>query len=297
MKIAIVGPGAIGTFLAGILGKRNEVDLLGRRPLEIENVEIIGKTEVKTSVNYTCSPSDISDDDLIIICTKAFDTEEAVSTLSKYISDPMVLSLQNGLNNERVISGYVKDGLTIGGITTNGVTFLEPGKVKHAGKGDTIIGKYPEGINEYVERVSQTFNEAGVETKTSDHIMDHIWEKAVVNSGINPLTSVLEVKNGLLIEDDHLNELLENIILESGSIAEEQVETSKEILVSRAKEVAKNTSDNFSSMLQDIKNESRTEIDQINGEIINKGRELGLSTQINETLFNLIKFKESTYLE
>lgn len=297
MDIGIVGPGAIGTFLAGVLGKNNDVDLLGKRPLELETVELTGKTKQETSVNYTTSRTALSDDELIIICTKSFDTAEAMKSLSRNISsESVVLSLQNGLNNEKVISEYVGEDRTIGGITSNGVTFIEPGKAKHAGVGETVIGRYPRGNRGMVERVSRTLNSAGIETRISDEIIVNIWEKTVVNSGINPLTAVLGVKNGRLVEDEYLKNLLEKIVSESARVAEKKVDTSENRLVSRTKEVANETSDNISSMLQDIKNKNRTEVAQINEEIISKGKELGISTPVNETLFQMVKSMENRYL-
>lgn len=297
MDIGIVGPGAIGTFLAGVLGKNNDVDLLGKRPLELETVELTGKTKQESSVNYTTSRTALSDDELIIICTKSFDTAEAMKSLSSNISsESVVLSLQNGLNNEKVISEYVGEDRTIGGITSNGVTFIEPGKVKHAGVGETVIGRYPRGNRGMVESVSRTLNRAGIETRISDEIIVHIWEKTVVNSGINPLTAVLGVKNGQLVEDEYLKNLLEKIVSESARVAEKKVDTSENRLVSRTKEVANETSDNISSMLQDIKNKNRTEVAQINEEIISKGKELGISTPVNETLFHMVKSMENRYL-
>lgn len=298
MDIGIIGPGAIGTFLAGVLGRYNDVDLLGKRDVNLQTVEVSGKTELETSVKYSTSMNSLSDDELIIICTKSFDTEKAVRSLSDHISpDSYVLSLQNGLNNEKVISECVSEERTIGGITSNGVTYMGPGKVKHAGIGETVIGRYPRGDSTIVDDVSGLFNEAGLKTRTSEEIIVHIWEKAVVNSGINPMTAIMDVRNGHLIEDRYLEELLEKIISESGRIAEKEVETSMDRLVTRTKEVARDTSDNISSMLQDVRNENRTEVEQINGEIIRKGEEFRISTPINETLFSMVKSMENRYMD
>jgi len=297
LKIGIVGPGAVGTFLAGLLGQENEVTLLGRKSLDIKDIEVVGKTEIKCSVDYTVSVSELADDELIIICTKSFDTDDAMRSISDHLSaDSVVLSLQNGLNNEKVISSYVGEDRTIGGVTSNGVTFIEPGKVRHAGVGETVIGSYPRGHHESIDDVCEILNRAGIKTRTSSEIISHIWEKTIVNSAINPLTAVLDIKNGALIEDEFLEHLLEKIVSESVKVAEKQIDTSEDSLVSRTMEVADNTSDNYSSMLQDIRNKNKTEIEQINGEIIKIGGRSGVQTPINQTLFNLVKSKENRYL-
>ncbi len=297
MKIGVVGPGAIGTFLAGILGTKNEIDLIGRSPLDIDSVDIRGKTNLRTKVNYSDSVESISGDELIIICTKSFDTHEAMNSLSGNLSpDSMVLSLQNGLINEEIISEFVGKERTIGGTTSNGVTYLEPGKVKHAGKGETVIGLFPEDRSEEIEKVCKIFNEAGLETKISENILENIWEKVIINSGINPITGILKIKNGVLLEDEYLTELLEDTVMESVEVANNYVEVDAKKILKKTKKVAEGTSNNLSSMLQDIKNESRTEIEQINGAIIGKAEQVGVSTPINEVLYKLVKGIESRYL-
>jgi len=297
MKIGIVGPGAIGTFLAGVLGRENDVDLVGRKPLDIKKIEVIGKTKLETEVNYTDSVESLSDKELVIVCTKSFDTEKAMASLSDHLSaDSPVLSLQNGLNNEEIIADFVGERKTIGGITSNGVTYLEPGKVKHAGKGKTVIGQYPRGKNEKVEKVCSIFNKAGLETTIDENILVKIWEKVIINSGINPITAILKIKNGVLVEDEYLTHLMEETVKESAAVAENYVDLDKEKMVEETKNVAERTSDNLSSMLQDIKNEKRTEVEQINGAIIEKAGEVGISSPVNKVLYNLIKGLENRYV-
>jgi len=296
MKIGIVGPGAIGTFLAGILGKENEVHLFGRKALDINKIEISGETELKVSVNYTDSVESLSDKELIIICTKSFDTADAMNSISDHLfRGSMVLSLQNGLKNEEIISDFVGEERTIGGITSHGVTYIEEGKVKHAGKGETVIGPYPEGRDKKVEKVCSVFNHAGMKTTLGENILVEIWRKAVINSGINPITAIVGVKNGVLLEDEFLTGLMEDTVLESAEVAKKYVDLDKEKVLKETKKVAERTSDNLSSMLQDIKNEKRTEVEQINGAIIEKAA-TEEEIRVNKVLYRLVKGLQNRYL-
>ncbi len=300
MEIGVIGAGAMGTFLSGILGRDHPVDLLGRKDRDIKTIEITGETSLESSVNYTVDPSDFSNEDLIIVCTKSFDTEEAIGTLSEYISsDSLVLTLQNGLENEEIISDYVGKSRTIGGVTSHGITFKKPGKVKHAGKGDTIIGPYPKGLDERLKRVknvSEEFNTCGLETKISENIVGHIWKKAIINSAINPLTALTEVKNGLLVDDPDLFELMKNTALESYHVAERYVDLPVDDVVDETMKVAEQTSENISSMLQDKMKGNKTEVEQINGALVDKGKRYDISTPINKVLYRLIKGMENSYL-
>lgn len=300
MKIGMIGPGAMGTFLAGVLGKKNEVTLLGRRRLGIEKVEIVGETELISKVDFTTDAGEFSKTELVIVCTKAFDTEKAVREVTEHLpSRCNVLSLQNGLKNEEIISDHLGEEKTIGGITSHGVTYLDAGRVKHAGKGETLIGSYPKGKGEdrEVKRVAEVFSEAGISTSLSDNITGHIWKKVIVNAGINPVTALLGVKNGFLLEDKNLLKMVEEVVEEATKVAQEYAELPVDDLSKETKKVAKRTQDNKSSMLQDVENQRRTEIDQINGAVVEKGEKKGVPVHANRTLYWLVKGLQSTYLD
>ncbi len=295
MKIGIIGPGAMGTFLAGVLGKHNEITLVGRQGLDIERVEIVGETELISEIDFTTDVSELSDTELIVICTKAFDTEVAVKGLIDYLpSECKLLSLQNGLKNEEIIAKYIGEERTIGGITSHGVTYLGTGKVKHAGKGETVIGGYPNRHDE--KEIAKIFDKAGIKTELSDNIIGHIWKKVIVNVGINPITALLGVKNGFLLEDEYLHCLVEEVVDEATEVAKGYTELPVEDTFEETKRVAKTTQDNRSSMLQDIDNKRRTEIDQITGAVVEKGEESGVSVNVNRTLHGLVKGLERSYL-
>ncbi|MBS3817136.1 MAG: 2-dehydropantoate 2-reductase [Candidatus Thermoplasmatota archaeon] len=297
MDIGVVGPGAMGTFMAGLLAKENEVTLLGRRDEDIERVEIVGESELSFRVNFTTRAAELNEAELVVISTKAFDTEEAVEEVASHIpSDCSVLSLQNGLKNEEIISRYVGVERTIGGITSHGVTYLEPGKVKHAGKGETVIGAYPKGRVERVKETAELLSSAGIKTEVTDNILGQIWKKVIVNSGINPVTALLEVKNGLLMEEKEVLDIVEEAVREAAEVARGYTELPVNDPFEETKKVIESTRDNRSSMLQDIDNKKRTEIDQINGAVVEKGDKTGISVPINRTLYGLVKGLEKKYL-
>lgn len=299
MKIGIIGPGALGTFLAGMLGRKNEVILFGRRRSGIKDVEIIGETELVSEVDFTTDVTVLSRAELVVICTKSYDTEKAVKKISDHLSSGCkVLSLQNGLENEEIIARYLGEKRTIGGITTHGITHLEPGKVKHAGTGETVIGGYPrrDVEDEYLKKVVEVFRKGGITTELSDNIIGHIWKKVIVNVGINPITALMGVKNGFLLKDDNLIKLMEETVEEASKVAEEYTELPVEAPVEETKKVAEMTQENRSSMLQDVENKRKTEIGQLNGAVVEKGEEKDIPVKINRTLYRLIKSLEDTQL-
>jgi len=297
MKIGIIGSGALGTFLGGLLSKYNDVILIGKHEKDLKQIEISGKTHINVDIKFSTNRSKIKDRELIIICTKSYDTRQAMEEISPYIQNSCrILSLQNGLDNEKIISDYVRQDNVIGGITGIGITYLEPGKVKHAGEGKTIIGSYSNKNDNKIYEISEILKVSGLDISVSDKIYSHIWKKVIINSSINPITALTGLRNGALIENDNLHYLLKKVCLESTKIAKMEVELPKENMIQETDNVAKLTSENKSSMLQDIENKNKTEIECINGAIVSTGKKFEIETPYNQTLYSLIKGKEQEYL-
>ena len=297
MKFGIVGPGALGTFFAGKLGVKNDVILVGKRDFPLSEVTITGRTDLTTKIDYTNDKSKLTNLDCIILCTKSYDTQKAIMEIRKHLNgDEYILSLQNGLKNEQVISKYVDKKRIIGGITGHGITFLDLGKVHHAGKGKTIIGSFY-GENGVMENnIASSFKDSNIEIEITDNIYGHIWKKVIINSGINLLTALTGLKNGKLLENEYLHELMVNICAEGKEVANHEVELPENDPIKETEHTARLTSDNKSSMLQDIEKERKTEIDCITEAIIEKGEQLGIKTPYNKTIYSLIKGKERSYL-
>jgi len=296
MNIVIFGAGAIGSLFGALLSKRNNVLLIGRKPhvtsIKKNGLRIQGKTRLNVKIEAESSVNNVPfTPDLLILTVKSYDTETAVSQVKNIVSDDTIfLSLQNGLDNIEKISGHISSENIIAGVTTHGAFFSKPGAVKHTGTGMTVLGELSGKKTKRVESIVKFFNEAGIKTEVSKNILKEIWSKVIINSSINPLTSIFRCKNGYLLKNPILERLLEIICEESVKIANaEGNDFSYSDMLSKTKEVVKNTSDNYSSMLQSIINGKKTEIDSINGKLIEIGRKHNCDTFINEILVNSVK--------
>lgn len=294
MKIVILGAGALGSFIGGMLCKKNEVIFIGRKEhmdaVKKNGLMIKGKTECivypKVEKEYAKEP------DLIIMTVKAYDTKKAMEENISLVGEKtVVLSLQNGLGNEELLAETVGKRV-IGGVTSHGVTFLKPGEIYHSGIGETIIGEMDGEITERVKKVANMFNECGIETGISIEIRKDIWCKAIINSAINPLTAIVKCKNGYLLQNKYLKKLMEEICEEGIAVARSEGIDVGEEIIKKTEEVAYLTRKNYSSMLQSIMQGKKTEIEEINGEIVKRGRKNDISTPINFTLFSIIKAME-----
>ena len=304
MKIVIVGPGAIGCLLTSFLSKgKDEVWLLdkdGERASKINkngiSIEgISGEWNVKGKA--TTDVKNIGSAELVIIAVKSYDTKEAISASKPLISDDTsVLTLQNGLGNIEIISEAVGQEKVIGGVTNLGATLLEAGKVRHAGKGETIIGRIDGKIPVQMRQIREIFNACGLETRISKDIKGILWSKLIINVGINALTALTRLRNGKLIEFEGTRKILREAVTEAVRISKrKRIKLIYDDPLAKVEAVCEATSENISSMLQDVLRKKRTEIDFINGVIVRQGQELGIPVPANLMLVDLVKTIETTY--
>jgi 2-dehydropantoate 2-reductase len=296
MDIVVFGAGAIGSLFGALLSKRNDVLLVGRRShvdaIRRNGLHVEGETVLTVKVPAVDKVNDIDfSPDLLILTVKSYDTEEAISEAKRIIGkDTIVLSLQNGLDNVDKIERVVDRGQVIAGVTTHGVVFSAPGFIKHTGKGLTVLGELDGERSGRVKRVVSVFNDSGIETVMSVEIVKEMWVKAIVNSCINPLTTFFQCRNGYLLENPVLEEIVERVCKESTSVAVAfGLDVSYGDMVERTKEVIRRTSDNYSSMFQSFQRGRRTEIGSINGRFVDVGRMHGVDVSLNEILVFLVE--------
>ncbi len=303
MKIAIVGPGAMGNLFAAFLSKTQEVTLLdkdGRRAQRISDngIRIEGVSgEWQASVKVTGDVSAVKEVDLLVLCVKSYDTKEAISRVKPLIGEnTLVLTLQNGLGNTEVIGEVVGQEKVLGGVTNQGATLLADGRIRHAGKGETVIGRIDGKIPVQLREIREAFNKVGLETRISRDIKGLIWSKLIINVGINALTAVTRLNNGRIAEFDGTARILRYAVTEAVKIAKKKrIKLIYDDPLAKVEAVCEATSANVSSMLQDIIKKKKTEIDFINGVIVRQGQSLGIPTPVNAVLVDLVKTIEASY--
>ncbi len=305
MKIAIIGSGAMGSLYGGILAENgHEVYFIDVFKEHVDAINSKGLCIVKDgeeryikNVKAVVESSSIGIVDLAIVFVKSTITDIAVEGNKSILGkDTIVLTLQNGLGNIEKINKAVDISQIIVGTSANGASFMEPGKIKHSGHGGTVLGEIS---GEKTERIKEIHRIMDLEelgnAKISENVMSLIWEKLIVNCGINPLTALTNLRNGELLENKESEEILENIVDEAIIVAQKSNIKLSFDNANYCKEVCRATSENTSSMLSDVLNNRKTEIMNINGAIVRIGEELGIDTPYNKTFTNLILLKEKAY--
>jgi 2-dehydropantoate 2-reductase len=298
MKTVVVGAGAMGTFItARLCMAAHKVWLLevnDKRVTKIkENGICLEENDDSNNLKFptiTSNPSEIGEVDVVIIMVKAFDTEDAVKLVLPAISEKtVVLTLQNGMGNIELISKYIAKERVIAGTTSHGALLIADGHVRHTGVGDTIIGALSADSEKHTGKLKELLDDSGINTSVSDDVTSLLWGKLLINVSINPLTAIMRIKNGRIVEQPHLIEIIKQLLIESLKVATKiGIKIPYDNILEKVIQVSRNTSQNNSSMLQDILAGRRTEINQINGAIVTYGEQCGVETPINKMLTKLV---------
>ncbi len=304
MKIAIVGPGAMGSLFAAFLSKAKEdiwlLDKDAKRAAAIseKGIKVEGVSgEWQCRAKATADAKEIGPSDLVIICVKAYDTKSAITRAKPLLQEETaVLTLQNGIGNIEILSEIAGGDKVIGGITNLGATLLEPGRVRHAGKGETVIGRIDGKIPVAIRSIREVFNKVGMETRISRDVKGLIWSKLLINAGINALTAITRLNNGRLIEYEGTRKILREAVTEAVRVAKrKRIKLIYDDPLAKVEAVCETTAANVSSMLQDVLKQKHTEIDFINGVIVRQAQELNIPCPVNALLVELVKTIEASY--
>ncbi len=304
MKIVVVGPGAMGCLFAAFLSKSKEeiwlldknkekADRINENGISLEGASGAWQAKVKTTANI----QDIGKADLILLCVKSFHTKQAIEQIKPLLGqNTRILTLQNGMGNIEIIAEMAGEERVIGGVTSEGATLIDTGKIRHAGRGETIIGMIDGKTPVEMRGIREVFNKVGFETKMSRDIKSLIWSKLIINAGINALTAITGLPNGKLTEFEGTKRILRDAVTEATRIAKrKRIKLIFDDPLAKAEAVCESTGNNLSSMLQDVLRKKRTEIDFINGVIVRQAQELGTPAQVNSILVDLVKTIEASY--
>lgn len=283
----ILGAGSIGLLFGAYLRKAgHRVTFISQHPCpEHSQVQLNGTEE--ESLTVECNPANnVLSIDFLLICTKSFQTRHALKTIEHALSDKTcIVLLQNGMANQQwLLESYPQQAL-FAAITTHGALRTAPWCVNHTGIGQTSIGPLnPSTID------IQAHLASNLVLQLEADIYPALWQKLVMNCCINPLTALHDCLNGELETIPSAMQMLPLIIHECRQIAKAQgyeqalVDSEQQLL-----QVMRQTAKNSSSMREDIRHGRLSEIDAINGYIVQQGQALGIDTPVNQQLLLSIR--------
>jgi len=300
-RILVLGAGAVGLPLAAKLSRAADVVAVTRehyaRIISRDGLLISGAWGPETC-RFQCvgEVGEESDFDYILITSKSQDTDRICRQYEDLIQNHETVSFQNGIGNEEMISRYTDK--VIGGVVMTGFVRDGDREVRvTANAGPMQIGRFPEGLDAGVRNLAGIMNRAGIAAETTDRIKGKLWSKNLINCSLNPLSAIMGVTYGKLREPeswrviDHIVQEIFSIVRADGlSLPWGDPDAYLGYLHGALIPVM---AGHCSSMLQDIQQGRRTEIDYLNGAVVTAGNRLGVATPYNACISDLIRFRES----
>lgn len=310
MKICMLGAGALGSTIGGTLAMGgSEVHFIDMWQEHIDNINENGlkmtdeKKDWFVKVDARTTGNDIGPADLVIVLVKSFATKTAVEELkaTNVIGpDTLVMSLQNGLGNEETIASVIGPENVISGKTYVGGRLISPGYVSAGVKGKyTYIGELDGSVTERIQRVADGFNKAGLLCKVSDNIKGLIWDKLLINVAAGALCGITRLPYGPLYEEDVIKDCAVAAIQEGIDVAKAAgVKLTSEDPEYPWYAASEGLPPTFkTSILQSLELKRPTEIDFINGSVVEWGKKYGIPTPVNATLVACVKGIEKFILQ
>jgi 2-dehydropantoate 2-reductase len=304
MKVCVVGCGAVGSLFAANLATLDDVEVwaydLAREHVDAinrEGLRLTGAGEVVGHLRATTDASELPQCDFGIVATKAMHTEAAVAATAHAFANGSVATVQNGIGNEEVLARHVER--VIRGTTFPAGKIVEPGVVQWDVKGDTTFGLYDDkpAPFEQVEQLADACTRGGMPSKAVRDARGPQWRKVIFNASTNPLGALTGLTHGRLCEQPPLRALISKLVDEGKAVASAQgieLDSDPEELIDYAArpEVAYG---HKASMLQDVEARRQTEVDYLNGGIVEFGRRFGVETPEHATIWALVKGMEASW--
>nr|WP_152431723.1 2-dehydropantoate 2-reductase [Vibrio aquimaris] len=287
MKIVILGPGAIGSLWACCLSRAgHSVSLWSQHQCD----SIYLQQEHLPAIQFTSNNKDkLASADLLLVTLKAPNVMPAIKEIALNIAQQtIVVLMHNGMGTAEAINTLLPNNPLVIATTTHGAFRPKPSQVLHTGKGYTELGGYNDG-GKRCDFLQPVFEHALPKTSWHCDIFTPIWHKLAINCIINPLTAIDQVKNGELSSAKY-QEVITLLIDEINQVLKaEDIDVTHENLTTKVHQVIEATSDNYSSMHQDIFHKRPSEIDFITGYLLQRAKAHNISAPVNQTLFQKIK--------
>lgn len=303
MKICVIGCGAVGSLFAAHLAKAGEVEVWAydvwrehAEAIRKNGLRLSGAAEFTARLNATSDPKELPRCDYGIVATKAIHTRSAISQAAHVFDETSaVCSVQNGVGNEEIIAEHVK--FVIRGTTFPAGHPIAPGHIGYDIKGDTWIGPFEPTHTpmEKVEELANLMTRAGMNTIALKDARGAQWTKLIFNASTNPVGALTLLHHGAATRFGPTAQLFNDLIAEGEAVAKKlgiELHGDPGNLVQKG---AAAPGKHRASMLQDVMARRQTEVDFMNGAIVQWGEKMGVPTPLNRAMWELIKGLEHSW--
>jgi 2-dehydropantoate 2-reductase len=308
MHFVIIGAGGIGGYYGARLqahgqpvtfvARGSHLQALQTRGLRVNHPEWQFDAAVRArSLEQLFQSSSLSEADLIILCTKATETETIAGRLADRLGDlsAPVLSLQNGVDNEEVLAKYLGVERVLGGLAVRiGSHLNAPGIIDAVGPAQVIMGQWPTAAAssssaELLEQLDAVFNQAGIPAKVTDNIQLELWRKLVINNGVNPLSALTRLDTGTLMHDRGHSQIVYGLMAEATAAAAADGVHLSETDCKEMFELIRHFDSIKTSMLVDFEHNRPLELEEICGAVLSRSVRLQREAPYTFTIYQLLR--------
>jgi 2-dehydropantoate 2-reductase len=307
LRIAVVGAGALGSFVGARLAQAGQRVVLIGRAAHVEatrrdGLQVHGDGRVdRVRVEATTELAAVQDADGVLVCVKSADTAGLAQHLAPLLrTDAAVLSLQNGVDNAATLARGL--GRSVGiAVAYIAAALPAPGVVQHSGGRSLVMGWVAAAAGLSPQPLPQPslhgwaalFTHAGFEVRLTDQPLQALWDKLIVNCACNAVSGLAGAPYGAMAAQAGIRQLQAALVREAVAVAQaEGVPVQLAAALAAVERVALAMPLQHSSTAQDLARGRPTEIDQLNGHVAQRGAALGVPVPLNQALWALVKLAE-----
>jgi 2-dehydropantoate 2-reductase len=294
-----MGAGGTGGYFGALLARAGEDVTFIARGAHLEAICTQGLT-VKSRlagdfilpVKATCDPGEVGPVELVLFCVKAYDTATAAEQIRPLVcQDTVILSVQNGIDNEEEIGRVVGNEPAIGAAAYVSSVIEAPGVIaQRAGPGKIVFGELAGGTSPRTERLQSMFQRAGIAAELRPDIRITLWDKFLFICAVNGITALTGLPIGPILACPETSALLRGTMEEVDAVARASGITLPDECVDQALAfLTQLESSARGSMYYDLAAGRRLELEVLNGTVVRLGREHGIPTPLNFAIYAALK--------
>lgn len=307
MRFLILGAGGIGSYFGARLinaghdvifvARGKHLDALQHNQLKLQHPEFCFSKKIISYSIDEIKKLNAHSFQVVLLTTKSTST----GTLSKHLQMwfdnekkiPYIISLQNGVDNEEILSLVLNKKYIIAGLTRKiGAHIVSPAVINATGSAETILGSLEKTVenSSFLEEIKNIFNDAKIPTQISENINLELWKKLIINNGVNAICALLKKETGIIMHHEKLSKIVYGLMNETAIAASNKgIKISKKE-VDDMNELITNFDSIKPSMLVDVENNRELELDEICNVVIENCEALGLDAPYTRTISTLLEY-------
>ena len=295
LKVAVMGAGAVGCYYGGMLARAGHPVTLIGRPAHVQAVRAQGlrmqtqSFDERVPLIASTEASAVAGADLVLFSVKSPDTQAGGEQMRPHLAPgALVLCLQNGVDNAERLRAVLPDHEVAAAVVYVATEMAGPGHLRHHGRGELVIEPSARSA-----QVMQALTAAGVPTEISDNVRGALWAKLILNCAYNGLSAVGRIVYGELVQRPGVTDLMRDVVAECQAVAAADGVSIPGDVAAAVRRIAETMPTQYSSTAQDLMRGKPSEIDHLNGYVVQKGQALGVPTPANRALWVMVKLAEN----